>query len=367
MALPGGRLIRLGRRAPATPEIPPYAELFAALPAPLFVIRPDKCIAEANVAAEALLNLGRAAIIGLSMDELVRDPLTSMAKNSPFSAYDVIMNLPGGRSQRVDLMAAPMPEHPGWQVVTIHSRANALMVGRSAEREGGKMTAVGAAAMLAHEIKNPLSGIRGAAQLLEKSAGADGADLTRLIRDEVDRVTALIDRMESFTDTRHVALEAQNIHAILSHAREVARQGFARDVKIREAYDPSLPDVLGHRDSLIQIFINLLKNAAEAIGNREDGVIHLRTAYRHGVSFVKQGGDARRALPIEVCVIDNGPGAPPEIGEHLFDPFVTSKRTGSGLGLALVDKLLTDQGALVEYAREGTPEMTVFRLLLPRA
>ncbi len=369
MALPGSRLIRLGRRAaPAvTSDVPAIAELFAVLPTPVLVVDPDGMIAEANVASETLLNLGRGAIVGRSMETLTGHPLTTMAKDSPFSAFDLSIDLPSGRTQRVDLMAAPMPDHPGWRVVTIHMRSTAHLVGRSAEREGGKLTAVGAAAMLAHEIKNPLSGIRGAAQLLDTSVDPDARGLTRLIMDEVDRVTALIDRMEGFTDTRNIVLEPQNIHAILSHAREVARKGFAHTIPVREAYDPSLPEVLGHRDSLVQIFINLLKNAAEAIGDREDGQIQLRTAYRHGVSFLKHGTDGKQALPIEVCVIDNGPGAPPEIGEHLFDPFVTSKRTGSGLGLALVDKLVTDQGGVVEYAREGYPEMTVFRLLLPRA
>lgn len=369
MALPGSRLIRLGRRGTQAPrpESPALAELFAVLPTPMLIIDPDGLITEANVASETLLNLGRNAIIGRSMETLTGHPLTSMAKDSPFSAFDLPIDLPGGRTQNVDMMAAPMPDHPGWRVVTIHVRSTAHLVGRRTEREGGKLTAVGAAAMLAHEIKNPLSGIRGAAQLLDKSVEPGARDLTRLIRDEVDRVAALIDRMEGFTDTRHVELEPQNIHAILSHAREVARQGFAHAVPIREAYDPSLPEVLGHRDSLVQIFINLLKNAAEAIGNRENGQILIRTAYRHGVSFLKHGADGKQSLPIEVCVIDNGPGAPPEIGEHLFDPFVTSKRTGSGLGLALVDKLVTDQGGVVEYAREGHPEMTVFRLLLPRA
>lgn len=366
MALPGGRLIRLGRRSAAS-ELPALSELFAVLPTPVLVVDPNGAIAEANVASETLLNLGRTAIIGRSMDTLIRQPLTSMAKDSPFSAYDLVMTLPGGRAQRVDLMAAPVPDQPGWRVVTIHASQAANLVGRSAERQGGKMTAIAAAAMLAHEIKNPLSGIRGAAQLLEASAGEGARDLTRLIRDEVDRVTALIDRMEGFTDTRDIALAPQNIHAILSHAREVAQQGFARDVVIRESYDPSLPEVIGHRDSLIQIFINLLKNASEAIEELDEKIITIRTAYRHGVSFVKHSGDGRRALPIEVCVIDNGPGAPPEIGEHLFEPFVSSKRAGSGLGLALVDKLVADQGGAVEYAREGEPAQTVFRLLLPRA
>jgi two-component system nitrogen regulation sensor histidine kinase GlnL len=172
--------------------------------------------------------------------------------------------------------------------------------------------------------------------------------------------------MEGFTDTRPLALESQNIHAILDHASNVARSGFGENILFRQVYDPSLPNVLGHRDSLVQIVINLLKNAAEALGEA-GGSVTLTTAYRHGMRMVTEGGDGRRHLPIEVCVIDDGPGAPPEIAEHLFDPFVSSKRDGRGLGLALVEKLVADQGGMVEYAREGQPERTVFRLLLPRA
>jgi two-component system, NtrC family, nitrogen regulation sensor histidine kinase GlnL len=219
--------------------------------------------------------------------------------------------------------------------------------------------------MLAHEIKNPLSGIRGAAQLLETVVDPDHAPLTRLIRDEVDRVAELIDRMEGFTDTRPLDLAPQNIHAILEHARAVATRGFADTVRVREVYDPSLPDILGHRDSLVQVLINLLKNAAEALGSL-GGTITITTAYRHGLHVRGADGEPRRSLPIEVCVIDDGPGARTDIAAHLFDPFVTSKPTGRGLGLALVQKLIADHGGLIEYAREGRPERTVFRILLPR-
>lgn len=369
MALPGGGLIRFARKA-ASPDGPTLSELFGALPTPLFVIDSAGIVTDANGASEALLNLGRAAIVGKGIGEVIGHPLNAVQSDAPFAAFDVELTLPGNRHQRGDLMVAPLPDRPGWRLVTVHGRGRGHFGARRGER-GGTLTAVGAAAMLAHEIKNPLSAIRGAAQLLEASVDASSRDLTRLIRDEVDRVAGLIDRMEGFTDTRPLQLGPQNIHAILDHARDVALQGFGRGIAIKQVYDPSLPAVLGHRDSLIQVLINLLKNAVEAMRDDPDGVttgiITITTAYRHGVSVLSPRGDHRQSLPVEVCVIDEGPGAPAELEEHLFDPFVSSKRSGRGLGLALVDKLIADQGGMIEYSREGSPERTVFRLLLPLA
>jgi two-component system nitrogen regulation sensor histidine kinase GlnL len=355
-----GRLTGRGRRGIAA------AELVSALPVALLLLDPAGTIRDANAACETLFNLGHAAIVGRAIEEMIGRPLGPVPIDAPFAAYDLEVSLPFHRPQRVDLQVAPLADRAGWRVATIHGRAPAHLAGRRSER--GALTAVGAAALLAHEIRNPLSGISGAAQLLESSVDPASRDLTRLIRGEVDRVAALIDRMEGFTDHRPLALGPCNIHAILGHAREVALNGFARDIAIREAYDPSLPAVRGDRDALIQIFLNLIKNAAEAMAGEAGGRITLRTAYRHGVSvrLGDQSGE-RRALPIEVCVIDEGPGAPAALVEHLFDPFVTSKGRGGGLGLALVDKLVADHGGMIEYAREGHPPYTVFRLLLPRA
>jgi two-component system nitrogen regulation sensor histidine kinase GlnL len=263
------------------------------------------------------------------------------------------------------MTVAPWPAREGWRGVAVHGRATHDLNARRAGGPGRMLPAAAAAAMLAHEVKNPLSGIRGAAQLLEAGAAPEQVELTRLIRHEVDRIAGLIDRMEGLTDTRPRPRDAQNIHLILSHVRDLAKRGFAADHHIREAYDPSLPDVLGNRDSLVQVLLNLLKNAAEATG--PSGTITLRTAYRQGFSIAPIGGGERLALPIEISVIDDGPGAPIAIADHLFDPFVTSKPAGTGLGLALVDKLIGDMGGIVEYAREGQPERTVFRILLPRA
>lgn len=359
-------MIGLSRKDALQTPVPSASELFSVLPIATFVVDPEGHIVEVNAAAEVLLNLGKVSIVGFQLAELFGQGLPQPEGDSPFVAFDYEISI-AGRRQRVDLVAAPFPDRKGWRVITIHGRARAHMAGRRSEREGATLSAVGAAAMLAHEIKNPLSGIRGAAQLLDSSVDEDGRALTGLIRDEVDRITALIDRMEGFTDTRPLELSSQNIHAILDHARGVALQGFAKDITIREVYDPSLPPVLGNRDALIQVLINLMKNAVEAMRENGGTTITLTTAYRHGVSVVRHGGEQRLSLPIEICVIDDGPGAPPEIADHLFDPFVTSKKSGSGLGLALVEKLIADQGGIVEYAREDRPARTIFRLLMPRA
>ena len=335
----------------------------------MLAIDADARVTEVNPAAETFLNLARSALVGRTIEEVIGHPLTSVPADARFAAYDLEVSGLGAKPQRADLVVAPLPDRPGARLVTLHGRPPVHLLAGRTGREGGTLAAVGAAALLAHEIKNPLSGIRGAAQLLEMNVDGPARDLTRLIRDEVDRVTALIDRMEGFTDTRPIALSPQNIHAILGHAREVALNGFARGFTIRELYDPSLPPVLGHRDSLVQVLINLLKNACEAMrgAGLEEGAITLSTAYRHGVRRLTEQGDGRRSLPIEVCVSDEGPGAPAEIEEHLFDPFVSSKRSSGGLGLALVEKLVADQGGMVEYAREGSPPRTNLRLLLPRA
>jgi two-component system nitrogen regulation sensor histidine kinase GlnL len=246
----------------------------------------------------------------------------------------------------------------------LQERSIAEKMDRQWTHRNAARSVIALGAMLAHEIKNPLSGIRGAAQLLETSVGDDDRALTRLICDETDRIVKLVDRMEAFSDARPSTRESLNIHAVLDHVKRLAQAGFARHIRFVEVYDPSLPHVLGSRDLLIQVFLNLVKNASEAIGEESiDGEIILSTAYRAGVRLKSGAGGDPVSLPLEICVRDNGPGVPADIAGDLFDPFVTSKASGSGLGLALVAKVIGDHGGIVEC--ESHPRRTTFRVLMP--
>jgi two-component system nitrogen regulation sensor histidine kinase GlnL len=357
-------------KAPAQVARPSAWDVLNGLPTPIVVLDRKDRVVLANGAAENFLNASATLLRERSWagllppDSPVRDLVREARQlEGPVAAYDIDVQLVTGSRTRADVLIAPTGDALQWLSVSFQPRSVPLMVDRQMVHQGAARSAVGVAALLAHEIKNPLSGIRGAAQLLAQNEPPEGRELTDLICTEVDRIAKLVDRMEGFTDTRPLERAAQNIHAILGHARRVALQGFASQVLIEERYDPSLPEVSGSRDALVQVFLNLLKNASEASGGQ--GKITITSAFRQGLKVASRGSSKRISLPIEVCVIDNGPGAPPEIVDHMFDPFVTSKRGGSGLGLALVAKIVGDHGGLVEYDRGEHPPRTTFRVLLP--
>ncbi|MBA4790137.1 MAG: nitrogen regulation protein NR(II) [Pseudomonadota bacterium] len=353
------------------PEANLTRAILDAVPHPVLTLSETGQIVDANVAAEAFFEVSLPVLRRRAFAEFVPfgTPLLGLidqvrARGAAVNEYRVDLGTPRNGTERVvDIHVAPVAEKPGHVVVMLQERTIADKMDRQLTHRGAARSVSALASMLAHEIKNPLSGIRGAAQLLEQSAGDEDRALTRLICDEADRIVKLVDRMEVFSDERPVEREPVNIHAVLEHVRTLAASGFARHVRFVEEYDPSLPPVFANRDQLIQVFLNLVKNAAEAIDGDTDGEIQLTTAFRPGVRLTVPGTSSRVSLPLEFCVKDNGKGVPEDLLPHLFDPFVTTKPTGTGLGLALVAKIIGDHGGIIEC--DSQPRRTTFRVLLP--
>jgi two-component system, NtrC family, nitrogen regulation sensor histidine kinase GlnL len=345
------------------------AAILGALPDPVIVLDRDERIRFVNPAAEQFLGSGAAALRGGALADLVapHSPLLSLVDSvrrigNTISEHDVLLDMPRLGRRLVTIQGALTGEGADMLVLTLHERSMPEKLDRQLIHRNAARSITAMAAMLAHEVKNPLSGIRGAAQLLEQDADSAGRELTRLICAEVDRIVALVDRMDSFSDYRPIEREAVNIHEVLGRVRKAAQSGFARHVRLVEEYDPSLPPVHGNRDLLVQAFLNLVKNAAEALPG-STGEIVLTTAYRFGLRLAGPGGEGRRHLPLMVSVADNGSGIPEDLRPYLFDPFVTSKRNGTGLGLALVAKVIGDHGGVIEF--DSQPTRTVFRVFLP--
>jgi two-component system, NtrC family, nitrogen regulation sensor histidine kinase GlnL len=353
----------------ASRTLPSPEEIVAAHPVATLIIDAQGVIVAANARAESLLNMARSALVASQVGNVLRidDPVMDNAiwtTQKPLSAYDIRVHAGRNEAVNMDIMIHPFSQNDAWRIVALHPQGASSSMGFRRSPTGSR-SATGAAAMLAHEIKNPLSGIRGAAQLLESDADESARPLTRLICDEVDRIAALIDRMQHFTSNQPLARTNANIYPLVDRAVDIASAGFARSCTIIRSYDPSLPPASVNGDALVQIMLNLLKNAAEALEDKQDGQIEVVTAFRHGLSLLTADGRGAAPLQIEIQVIDNGPGVPESIRDVLFNPFISNKRSGQGLGLALVDKLVRDMDGLVQYERIAQSGRSVFRVLLP--
>jgi len=362
-----GATIRLptGHGQPASP-----IAVLQAIPHPVIQVDRLGVVRLVNPAAEQFFETGAVFLVGLSLPDLLPpgSPVFTMVDQArtsgvSFSEHELSFDTPRTGARVVNVDVAPIGEEGDDVVLCFQERSIARRMDQQLIHRNAARSVTAMAAMLAHEVRNPLSGIRGAAQLLEQSASEGDRPLAQLICDEADRILKLVNRMDMFESGRPMRREPVNIHGVLDHVRSVATAGFAAGITIHEAYDPSLPAVFGNRDMLVQVFLNLVKNAFEALPDI-GGEITLQTGYQHGVRLVVPGTGNRIHLPLEIRVRDNGSGIPTDLWDHLFDPFVSTKAGGSGLGLALVAKIIDEHGGLIDF--DTQPGRTEFRILLPQ-
>lgn len=343
--------------------------VWASLPFPTLLIDPAARILQANPAAETFLNASAKALRGqpafdrLSIDAPMEDALfRARANQSPLNINDVEVTTGDRPPVQCTVHLAPLHDNPDIVMMILSPRELADRLGRSMGAKSAARSAIGMAEMLAHEIKNPLAGISGAAQLLSMNLAPEDQEMTDLIVQETRRIVKLLEQVEQFGNLRPPDRRPVNIHDALDRARRSALMGFAAHMTIVEDYDPSLPPTCADNDQLMQVFLNLIRNAAEA--SPKGGSIRLRTFY--DLSLRVRGKDGiSAALPLQVEVIDDGPGIKPEIAANIFEPFVSGRENGTGLGLALVSKIVSDHEGWISV--ESAPGRTLFRLSLPMA
>ena len=354
---------------PADRSRPDPQRLIASFPFAVLLIDPDLAIAGTNPAAEQVLGQSARRLLGKSIASQIMFAESHVAarlgeSDAQLFARDSAVRI-GGQARRLDVMLAPVSGHPGWQMLILHEPIGVEALG--GERHGGDAAPLRAPEVLAHEIKNPLAGIRGAAQLLARSGDARQRELTTLITSEVDRVTKLIDQMQTLSRRGTAPQTAFNVHEALRRAVAVLATGGTPMPRVEEEFDPSLPPVLCSPDSLVQILLNLIANAREACADTTVPRIMVRTRFASGIRLHGVSGQPPLPLPIEVRVSDNGRGVAAELGDRIFEPFVSGKPHGQGLGLALVQKLVREMSGRITYDRDDAAGLTHFRVHLPVA
>jgi two-component system nitrogen regulation sensor histidine kinase GlnL len=346
---------------------PDPRDQIAGLTFALLLLAPDLTIAQVNPAAENLIGRSARRLIGRRFldvvgfaEERILDRL--IGEEAQLVARGLSIQVEG-RTSQVNLTISSLTAHPGWRVVTLSDSGQGERF--SDEDRGGG--ALRGPAVLAHEIKNPLSAIRGAAQLVARKLDDGDRALTDLITDEVDRIAQLIDRMQRLGREQPDPVAPLNLHEAIHRACDTISAASGIDIALREEFDPSLPPVLANEGALVQVLINLITNARDACeGTRRPEVV-LRTRFVSGLvmNVMRLGRPVK--LPIEVQVSDNGPGIDPALRDHIFEPFVSSKKNGQGLGLALVNKLVRDMDGRIGHERDEAGGWTHFRVHLPMA
>lgn len=356
----------LSMAQPETDNRPDAAAQIAGLVFAMMLIDSDGMIREVNHAAENLLGMSAGKLHGRRLVEVlgIAEPRVEARLGDPDAALVArdITVIAGQSEGRMNLTVSPLSGFAGWRVVTLSEITH-----EENASEGNVASSVGAPSILAHEIKNPLAAIRGAGQLVARKLPIQDKKLARMITDEVDRIARLIDRMQQLGSTSAEPVAACNPHEAIRSAVATVRAAGDGGVAFKEAFDPSLPPVLANRDALEQVLINLISNARDAAGSNVMPEIKVQTRFVSGLTFsaIRLGRSVR--LPVEITVTDNGPGVDAEIRDHVFEPFVSSKSSGQGLGLALVRKLVRDMNGSVSHERDTRLGLTHFRIHLPIA
>ena len=361
----GAALVAMGENSDVT-----ESQIFAALPNPVFVLDRENRFIYLNQAAEIFFQSSRMLLLGTPLTRIMPEDsnflsMVSRARAQSISVGDQGVELAGPKIglKLINVQITPVGEREARLLITIQERALAERLRGQSLFRGAARSIAAMAALLAHEVKNPLAGIKGAAQLLEADLDVEGQSLTRMIVEESDRVAALLDRMEGFAGGANLVLAPVNIHEILDHCLNVAQASYGAHMKIKRSYDPSLPLVNGHRDLLIQAFINIIKNASEAAELNSE--IMIKTSYSQGRRLTFAAVNGGSYAPVQVEIIDNGRGISEELRDHIFDPFVSGRSGGSGLGLTMVASVIADHGAMIDV--ESVPGQTVFRMNFPVA
>lgn len=357
---------------------------WSALPLPAIIVDAQGRVAGMNDLAEAFLNISRRSAMGVALEgpEMQKrlhivPPVSEIldrvregheALNRSGVRFEIGDRVGGHADRTATVHAGPVPSPEGGIVLLIAPSDGTGRLGQGRAVRSAARSAIGMSEMLAHEIKNPLAGIRGAAQLIGMSLGPEDRDLADLIVAESRRIVELLDQVERFGDTSAPKLAEVNVHDVLERVRRSAAVGFGKGLKIVPDYDPSLPPALADNDQLVQVCLNLVKNAAEAIrrAGRETGTIRMRSFYDGTLRMAPTEAEPHgRSLPLQVEIEDDGPGIPEAIADQVFEPFVSGRENGTGLGLALVSKIITDHGAWINV--ESRLGRTVFRISLPKA
>jgi two-component system nitrogen regulation sensor histidine kinase GlnL len=351
-------------------DFPIPGAFWASLPVPALLVDAEGTVIEVNPAAELFLNLsvrslkGQALLERLHIDAPMEEAMARVRVNQSALVINDVEITTGERAPvHCRIQIAPMQDHRDVLIVLINPRDIADRLGRSSAVKTAAKSAIGMAEMLAHEIKNPLAGISGAAQLLAMNLSLEDRELSDLIVEETRRIVKLLEQVEQFGNLRPPDRQSVNLHDALDRARRSAMVGFARNMVIVEDYDPSLPNTYADQDQLMQVFLNLIKNAAEASGP-DGGTIRLHTFYDMSLRMRQKDGSGN-PLALQIEIIDDGPGLLPGIADNIFEPFVSGRENGTGLGLALVSKIISDHDGWI--AVDSVPGRTVFRVSLPLA